>query len=385
MTMPLALIRDDQAPRMLSEAWARLRRSATGPAGRLPTLLLTLPPTWNNRYQALLYGEAGPRRYAPMGIGNTASLGQISWPGPIVLHAHWFASLFSGCDGELTAGERFETVKKDILAFRDRTNARLVWTAHNVFPHGNLFPETYLRLRQWVFENFDAIHVMQDEHLGILENTFGHKAPHSFTVPHMLYNGSFPDSIGGHVARAHYGIPADSFVFAYFGSINAYKNLDAMMAGFETVLSATRQPVHAIIGGVPSDPVTSQSLHQRWGMNPHVRLLLKNIPDHEIQYIHRAADVMVLPYGESLNSGAAYMAASFGKPFIMPEGAASSALQGLGVMTYDGSASGGLEQAMLSALSGQKAVVDAQLRDSHMPAVISNRFFDALDALAAVR
>ena len=71
------------------------------------------------------------------------------------------------------------------------------------------------------------------------------------------------------------------------------------------------------------------------GGRPDIRLIPRKILDHEIQYLHRAADVMVLPYAETLNSGAALMAASFRKPFIMPRGTASEGLGPLGAIHFD--------------------------------------------------
>lgn len=383
MTMPIPLLRAEQVSEQLSDAYMSLARLQSGKALHEPALVLVFPPAWNNRYQPLLYGEARSRGYVPFGIADTSVLSNVSWPGPIVLHAHWFASVFQGCENELVAAERLAAMQEDIRIFRERTGAKLVWTAHNVFPHGNQFPDTYLRLRQWIFDNFDAVHVMQEEHLPILETAFGRSAPHAFAVPHMLYAGSHADCVSMQAARAQYAIPQDSIVFAYFGSIQAYKNLDHMLDAADRVGRSANREVHTIVGGAPSEAATVQELQQKWWSHPRVRLLMRNVPDHEIQYIHRAADALVLPYGDTLNSGAAFMAASFGLPFIMPEGTSSGALKDLGALLYPPGESDGLERSMQALIDGTRPVISAEAQNRHMPQVVSNRIFDALDRLIA--
>lgn len=381
MTLPLPLIGPENAARMLSSAYVTLSRLSSGFDDRAPALLLVLPPAWVNRYQSLLYCEAGPRRHVTMGLSETTHLQHISWPGPVILHVHWFASLFNKCQTEVEAVECFHRFRDEIEEFRNRTGAKLLWTAHNVFPHGNRFPATFLELRQWVFEKFDMLHVMHDTHVPILEQAFGRKAPVHFTVPHMLYDGSHPNCVSPAAAKMHYGIAPDTFVFAYFGSIHPYKNLEALLHTFDRIAADSARPVSAIIGGVPSHPATVQRLQQGWGMNPKVRLLLNAIPDYEIQHIHQAADAMVLPYDETLNSGAAFMAASFEKPFIMPVGLASVALDGLGAIRFDASQPNSLEEAMRDVMEGKREHANPSLRMQHAAGAVSDAFFNALEPL----
>ena len=116
-------------------------------------------------------------------------------------------------------------------------------------------------------------------------------------------------------------------------------------------------------------------------MSPKVRLLMRNIPDHEIQYIHRASNVMVLPYGETLNSGAAYMAAGFRHPVIMPDGMASRSLEGLGVVRFDSADPDGLLTVMQEVMEGRRGHYDEDALAQVQADVVSTRFFNALDQL----
>lgn len=381
MTMPIPLISQDDASRVLAAAYGKYLGAVSATQANTPCLLLVMPPTWNNRYQALLYEQAGLRQYIPVGIGDPGILKHISWPGPIVLHAHWFSGYFNNSRDEVEASNRLDALCEDILSFRARTGAKLLWTAHNVFPHENRFPAVFLRLRQWVFENFNAVHVMQQEHVSVLESVFSRKAPATFVAPHMLYSGSYPDGVSVEVARHYYDIRPEEFVFGYFGSIQPYKNLEKFLSVFDQLQQQTQRSFTAIVGGVPSDAETVLALKQRWGMNPKVRLLMRNIPDHEIQYIHRASNVMVLPYGETLNSGAAYMAAGFRHPVIMPDGMASRSLEGLGVVKFDSADPDGLLTVMLEVMEGRRGHYDEEVLAQVQADAVSTRFFNALDQM----
>ena len=381
MALPIPVLAAADAGRTLTRLWLDLDRAVPGPDGAPPGLILAMPTAWANKYQLLLYKAAARHRWAVAGVTLPRDLAHVTWPGPLVLHAHWFAALFNGATSEAEASDRLARATEQILAFRDRTGARLVWTAHNVFPHGNRFPETFLALRRWVLRNFDAVHVMQDSHLPILERAFGVPAPHGFTVPHMTYDGAILDDIDPVAARAHFGLPRDAFVFGYFGSIQAYKQIGRMLAALDTLKARGGRPLAAVVGGIPLDPAALRDLYQSWDGRPDIRLIPRKIFDHEIQYLHRAADIMVLPYAETLNSGAALMAASFRKPFIMPRGTASEGLGPLGAIRFDPADPDGLAAAMAAAMDSPPPAADPAAIAARAPADISAAFLREIDAL----
>lgn len=351
-------------------------RACPDPEGRPPGLIVALPPAWGNKYQLLLYEAAAEHRCAVIGVREPADLAAISWPGPVLLHAHWFGALFDDAGSEAGARARLCDIQADIRAFRERTGARLLWTAHNLFPHGTRFPETFLELRRWIFEDFDAVHLLDPGHLDLLETGFGRRAPASFTVPHMTYEGIVPDVIGRAAARARFGIPPQAFVVGMFGSIQAYKAIPQVL---ETLAAMQQEQgaraTAAIVAGVPSDPRVVREIGTRWGGAGWLHFLPQTLPDHEIQYVYRAADVMVLAYETSLNSGAALMAATFGTPFLMPDGPSAAGLEGGGRLGYDpdGGLAGALA-ALRDAPAKPPAPADPAWRRARAPAAISRAF-----------
>jgi beta-1,4-mannosyltransferase len=381
MALPLPLIEPATAGSVLVSELNRLERCNPAPDGTAPGLIVVLPPAWANKYQLLLYGAAARHRYGVVGVRGAGDLAHVSWPGPVILHAHWFASVFDGALNEADATARLQRACAQIERFRARTGARLLWSAHNVFPHGNAYPETFMALRRWIFDTFDALHVMDDSHVPLLEATYGRAAPAAFTVPHMTYAGAILDSVDAIAARQHFGISRDAFVFGYFGSLQGYKNLPQLLETFERLSADSDRELALLLGGLPVDPECARELQLRWGQKRRITLLTRKIGDHEIQYLHRAADVMVLPYAETLNSGAAMMAASFRMPFLIPNGSGSHMLTRAGAMTFERDDPDGLLSAMRCCLENPMPAPDADYLAGLAPARISERFFAALGAL----
>lgn len=383
MAVPIPLLDSEKNPgQFLIEQYLALEATSPSPDALPPTLIVTLPPVWTNKYQILLYGAAARHRHTVVGVTKVEDLELVAWPGPVVLHAHWFAGMFRSATSEHEAMQILAQNCARILAFRERTGARLIWTAHNVFPHGNKFPETFKALRRWTLEHFDAIHVMDETHVPILEEAYEKKIERFFVVPHMTYGGTVLDSVDPVAARAWLRLPQDAFVFAYFGSLQAYKGLDKFLEAFDDCRRKSSKPMAAVIGGIPGDDDTSANLQSRWGLDQDVRLLPRKILDHEIQYLHRAADVMVLPYSETLNSGAALMAASFRMPFITPRGSGAEPLVRLGAITYDAGQANRLAETMSAVAEGKTfGEFNQEALDALAPAHVSRMFFEKLDTV----
>src|SRR4051812_36672127 len=233
--------------------------SGLSESGR-PRLLVCWPSAKMNKYQALLYSRASEHGFAVHGISKLAELAEISWPGEIVFHAHWFATLFAGAQSEDDARRSLSEAIAAIEEFSDRTGARLLWTAHNVFPHNTLTPETSLELRRWIVDRFDAIHVLAEPHVAILEAAYGIPLKRNFVVPHMIYDGGYPNYLGRAEARELLGVLPSQFVFLSFGSMQRYKGLEGLVETFRQLAETGVQDATLIIAGMPSDPSVPETL-----------------------------------------------------------------------------------------------------------------------------
>lgn len=347
----------------------------------VPTLLICFPSARMNKYQALLYKHAATNNFKVLRVASLNDLDKIFWPGPVVFHAHWFSSVMSGATNDDEAFVAIDEAFEKILDFKARTNASLVWSAHNLFPHNKVFVGPSLKLRQMIFENFDQVHYLNAKHRVILEKAYDRKSPSYFTVPHMTYDGVFSNYESKAFARDYYQLNDDEFVFGFFGSIQEYKGLDHLIDSLNALSKITTKPVKLLMAGFPSNPDLVNALKAEAITNDNFVLDARKIPDDEVQLVHNASDIIVLPYSSSLNSGAAFAAMTFDKPVIAPDTAAFSFLPEKHTFLYDQADSQALLRIMKDVLkvsSTVPATYSKATLKKYSVDTVSNNFFKKL-------
>ncbi len=100
-------------------------------------------------------------------------------------------------------------------------------------------------------------------------------------------------------------------VVLFFGLIRPYKGIDVLLEAFRSVEGA-----ELWIAGMPRMPL--DELQEIGARAPGtVRWVPRFIPDPEIPAYFRRADLVVLPYLETEQSGVLYTALAFGKPIVL--------------------------------------------------------------------
>lgn len=365
----------------LVSKWVSLQLSLKGNASRRDAtpLIAYWPHARMNRYQALLYCAAAECGVAVHPLQRLEDLDRVSWPGPIVFHAHWFASLHGHCESEEEAVASNERAFATIDAFRDRTGATLLWTAHNLFPHNTPFPQASLSLRRSIMNRFDVVHAMSDAHVQVLSTAYGIPPKQHFVVPHMMYTGVYPDHVQREEAREILGMTDEEYVFLSFGAIQEYKGLEDLVRQFRGVLASGRDNAKLIIAGIPTDASLCSKLAEAADDEGRIVLDARRIPDEEVQVFFRAADAVALPYKETLNSGAAALAMTFRKHVVAPSTPAFGLLSPPSVTLYDAGSTDGLMKAMIDCISDriQGQPEDRWVRERE-PLVVSRQFFEKL-------
>lgn len=225
-----------------------------------------------------------------------------------------------------------------LLHFARARGTRVLWTVHNLEPHE--------KRRLWLQASFwklfcDAIDgyialspsgaVLAAERYPALADRRG------FVVPHGHYRGIYPNSVASREARAELEIAGAETVVAFFGRIRPYKNVPHLIRVFRT--SPDTHRILIVAGKITSDQLRSQVIEAVAG-DPRVRLFLDFVPNDEVQLFLNAADLVVLPFTEILNSGSALLALSFDRPVLLPDRGAMSELQAevgkAWVRTFDG-------------------------------------------------
>lgn len=151
------------------------------------------------------------------------------------------------------------------------------------------------------------------------------------------------------IAHGHYrtwfaGYPQTEPVahrLLFFGLIRPYKGVEALVSTFrETAVMPGRSGLSLHIVGRPFSPDVAEDLRQRVGRDERIVLRLGHASDESLAEEVYASTLVVLPYREMHNSGAALLALSLGRPVLVPANAVTAALRdevgGDWVQTYDG-------------------------------------------------
>lgn len=286
----------------------------------------------DNPYNALLYGAV-----RTLGVDvvefTTAGLASSRWD---ILHLHWPEFVIARrSPAEAWAKTAAFFAALDLARMR---GTRLVWTLHNLKAH-----ESHgAVLERWFWPRLhgrvDGVISLSRAGLEQAERTLPRldDVP-SFVVPHGHYRGVYPAGITRAEARASLGIAPEATVIGHIGLIREYKNVPGLI---EVVRGSGDPALVALIGGKPFRPAIEREVRAAAGDDPRIRLSLGFVENEDIQLYMAAADLVVLPYTEVLNSGSALLALSFDRPVLVPaRGSMAELRETVGadwIMTYDG-------------------------------------------------
>ena len=235
-----------------------------------------------------------------------------------VVHLHW-PSFHLGPPGERRLTRRAIAMLRFalLLALVRARGARLVWTAHNLYPHDGGRASRMHRLTRWLVTRLACVILVHG-------NLAASAVATEFAIDRkkicVIEPGNlidyYPASETLAEARTRLGIPSDRFVFGFVGLCKPYKNLLGLIDAFATVeMDATL----LIAGEFQSDAYLSQ-VRTRLAATSGLDILFVPgfIPNDSLQTYLKAVDVLVYPYAEVLNSGCAMLALSFGRPVVAP-------------------------------------------------------------------
>ena len=214
---------------------------------------------------------------------------------------------------------------------------KIVWTAHNLFPHDGkyevlqkLFWHIFLpEVRAIICMSKSAEQLLFSEHPRC-------KLIAIYIIPHGHYRGAYPDTITKVAARGELNIHADQFVIAFVGRIRPYKGILELSRCFN---NSKLFDCELLIAGIAENDLASKLLEVA-AVNNFIKLYLDFINPENMQIYLRAADLVILPYREVLNSGSAILALSFDRPILVPAIGVLPELRDIAgsdwVMTYNG-------------------------------------------------
>lgn len=350
-----------------------------------PILLAYHPLARTNPFQALLYREAWAAGIASVPMVRIDTLDELVAMTRLghrtLLHLHWLAGPLSrattAADAE-RAGGAFLARLDDYRS----AGGRIAWTIHNALPHEARFEAQEARFRAGVVERADVVHVLAKGTVDHVAPWFSVPVDHVLHVPHPSYIGAYEDSVSRLQARHELELGPDELVFLVTGAIRPYKGLGGLLDAWDTLPADT--PRRLVIAGPPGEDPGVAELVERAALHPSVVLHGRRIPAGEMQLFLRAADIAVLPYVASLNSGALMLALSFGVPVIVPAGGGlAEAVGDAYARTFDPHDGAALRDALLRAPELATPVARAAARaaaEALDPVTLSRRFATELRA-----
>jgi glycosyltransferase involved in cell wall biosynthesis len=310
-----------------------------------------------NPYQELLYEpirEVGVTVDYVEGPTPSQTLNVLCIPGMLfikrlqgyrLLHIHWtyaFTLPWAQRAGRLP----MQLLAKFTWRMAHMLGYRLVWTAHNVLPHEQLFWNDEAAHRR-LGNEADVIIAHNSAVREQLADIGVTRTPIKI-IPHGSYVGAYPDTVTRAAARRRLHIPEDDTVLLCFGHIRPYKGIEALLESFEALPAGERKGLTLLVAGPPADAALVRRLrYMQRKYRQGIKLAIGYVPDDEVQLYFRAADFTVLPYVASTTSGVAVLAFSFDCPIIAPNQTAFSDLPGTAQILFD---SDRLPQALTDAI-----------------------------------
>jgi hypothetical protein len=268
---------------------------------------------------------------------------------PVVMHLHWLHPILHGIKDRDKARAALESYIKQLTAAK-AMGISIVWTIHNVLPHDAVFEDLEMELQRRVLELCDAVHEMSDRTREMCAEWFSPVPAEVIRVPHPSYHGAYPDYLSRTEARMHLGISQGETVFLLFGAIKPYKGLLECAAAVDAL--ALTEPVRLLVAGKADQSEDTKRFLHAASTNPAMSVHAEFIDEVDVQVFFRAADIAVLPYLRTLNSGSLALALTFGLPVVMPQDSGSLPLLDPSfALTFDGTSTQGLREAMRTSLT----------------------------------
>ena len=207
-----------------------------------------------------------------------------------------------------------ELVLMDVARWR---GARVVWTAHNAKSHEGWYP----RLEAWCWRaslhRVDGCLHFSRAGRDLIRARFPQlRARPHFVVPHGHYRDIYPNRGSRAGARARLDLPEDAGVFLFLGAIRGYKNVPGLIAAFRDLPGDDRR---LVIAGRATPPGLAAEVTAGTESDARIRFHPDFVDEADIQLYMNAADVVVLPYSDILNSGSAMLALSFDRPVLVSD------------------------------------------------------------------
>jgi glycosyltransferase involved in cell wall biosynthesis len=318
----------------------------------MPNLSVAFAPVYHNPYQHLLTAALQKQNVT---VHHLDAMPSLRWlrahrSRVAILHLHWLYGLYMR---HLLTPARYAAFLARFHYAR-RLGYKIVWTAHNILPHRMPFPPMHRYVRRLMMQQAEAVIVHCEYGRSQLRALFPRQKP-IHTVPIGTYAGVYPDDVSRSTARQHLQVAPEQFVYLFLGNISAYKGLRKFVQIF---LAQAGPNDLALIAGRNRDGRLVADLEEQAAQEVRLCVYAQFIPDEEMQYFLRAADVMVAPFTKILTSSSVIVGMAYGLPVIVPDlGCMPELVTPAAGIVYPASAPDGLAEALAEIKQRNTAVM----------------------------
>ena len=211
---------------------------------------------------------------------------------------------------------RFERLERWLFGLLQLVGVKLVTSAHNALPHMEL-PWHRQFYKRW-YEQVDAVHVLSRSVQASITSDVGAQPKQWALIGHGPYLGLRQrfGQLDPVQARQRLGIAADRFVILQYGLFKPYKGVDRLAEAVSLLPSDVR-PLLVLAGAGPVDYLAAVRADLlKAGREDCLMWLERYVDDEELCALITLADLVVFPYTKVSQSGALFLAMTFGKPCL---------------------------------------------------------------------
>lgn len=298
-------------------------------AGRKRHTKVVFLPDWsrNNPYQRLLKDALAARGldvalgYFPDGYFALSQFVR-SRSDVDVIHLHWVNDLIAPIywsDGAFKRNLKRIALMLDIWFLRLRGVA-VVWTIHNLLAHESRDVESEIKVRRSLAMACSSVILHSQGALKRVEETYGIRLSRKASlVPHGNYAGCYPEIAERTSSlRERCRIDPDTLVILFFGAIRPYKGVSRLLDALRNV---QRTDLRIIIAGKPVSDALADDIRSRAVEDSRVSLILEHVPSEDVYSLFELADIVAIPFENTLTSGSVILSLTMGRPLLLPEDA----------------------------------------------------------------
>jgi hypothetical protein len=232
-----------------------------------------------------------------------------------LIHVQWPEALF---DFEEPSWSELRELKRVLDRWRIRGTS-LVSTIHNEYPHGQ-DTKRFRMLYRLIYDQAVGLIHLGETSKNVVRQRYPEEVADTreVVIPHGNYE-YFPNEISKEQARNRIGLSSEQSIILVFGEIRSREEARLLRKGFTHSCKTTGQLL--VAGRLPHRPLRDWrhvSTRFPFWLHPRIQLHETYIPLDEVQIYLKAADVLVIPRIDALNSGNVALGWTFGTVVVGP-------------------------------------------------------------------